>query len=63
MLSGLARVEKDKRNNSEKYISMLGHGKGRASFEFVSEEDGECDFTLCIKKCGRYEKISCCQCG
>ncbi len=56
MLSGLARVEKDKRNNSEKYISMLGHGKGRASFEFVSEEDGECDFTLCIKKCGRYEK-------
>ena len=55
-LEGFARVEKSEKLANKKYISFLGHGKGKAVFETESEEDCLCDMTLCIKKCGRYEK-------
>ncbi len=62
-LTGLAKIEKDKKNNGKKYLSFLGHGKGRASFEYISDEDSECDVTLCIKKSGRFEKYIVIQSG
>ncbi len=55
-LEGLARVENDKKLPTGKYISFLGHGKGKATFSVQCEEDGTCSLTLCVKKCGRYEK-------
>ena len=55
-LEGLARVECDKKLPTGKYISFLGHGKGKASFNVRCEEDGSCVLTLCIKKTGSYEK-------
>lgn len=55
-LEGMARIETDKKLKTGKYISFLGHGKGKAIFEFNAENNGECFVTLCVKKCGRYEK-------
>ncbi len=55
-LEGLARINKDKKLKTGRYISFLGHGKGKAVFDADCESDGECDFTLCVKKSGRYEK-------
>ena len=55
-LEGLARLGKDKKLRTGEYISFLGHGKGKAVFDVDFDIDGECDLTLCIKKCGRYEK-------
>lgn len=55
-LTGLARVEKDKKLPTGKYISFLGHGKGRATFEFEWNEFSSAPITLRIRKTGRYEK-------
>lgn len=55
-LEGMARISKDKKLKTGLYISFLGHGKGKAIFNVNCESDGECDFTLCVKKSGRYEK-------
>lgn len=55
-LEGMAKISKDKNLKTGKYLSFLGHGKGKAVFEVDCNLDGDCDFTLCIKKCGRYEK-------
>lgn len=53
---GMARINKDKKLKTGKYISFLGHGKGKVSFIYNAEDSGECSITLCVKKCGRYEK-------
>lgn len=55
-LEGMARICRDDKLKTGKYIGFLGHGKGKAVFAVESETDSECDLTLCIKKCGRYEK-------
>lgn len=55
-LEGMARISKDKKLKSGKYISFLGHGKGKAVFDIECDTAGVCDLTLCVKKCGRYEK-------
>ena len=55
-LEGMAKINKDKKLKTGKYLSFLGHGKGKAVFEVDCESDGDCDFTLCIKKSGRFEK-------
>ncbi len=62
-LSGLAKLESDKRLEHKKYISLLGHGKGSAVFEYEADADGECDVTLCIRKTGRFEKYIVIQSG
>lgn len=55
-LEGMAKISKDRKLKTGQYISFLGHGKGKAIFNVDCEADGECDLTLCIKKCGKYEK-------
>ena len=55
-LSGYAKLEENNKLPGKYYISLLGHGKGSAVFEYDADSDGECDVTICIKKCGRYEK-------
>lgn len=55
-LEGMARINNDKKLKTGKYISFLGHGKGKAVFEYNASSDGDCHLTLCVKKCGRYEK-------
>ena len=55
-LEGMARISKSKKLRTGEYISFLGHGKGKAVFDVDFDIDAECDLTLCIKKCGRYEK-------
>lgn len=62
-LSGLAKLETDRKLKNRHYISLLGHGKGNAVFEYEASADGECDMTLCIKKCGRFKKYIVIQCG
>lgn len=62
-LSGLAKLESDKKLKYKNYISLLGHGKGSAVFEYDSDSDGECNLTLCIKKCGKFEKYIVIQSG
>lgn len=53
---GMARTGKDKRLRTGEYISFLGHGKGKAVFNIDCDTGGKCDITLCVKKCGKYEK-------
>lgn len=55
-LEGMAKIKNDKNLKTGQFISFLGHGKGKAVFNVDCETDGECDFTLCVKKSGRYEK-------
>ncbi|MBR5233355.1 MAG: glycoside hydrolase family 27 protein [Clostridia bacterium] len=55
-LSGLAKLDENKKFPGKYYISLLGHGKGSAVFEYESDSDSECDVTLCIRKTGRFEK-------
>ena len=56
-LSGLARISEDSKLETGKYIGFLGHGKGRASFEFnCGGNDESCALTLVIKKSGKYDK-------
>lgn len=55
-LSGLAKLDENKKLPGKYYISLLGHGKGSAVFEYESDADCECDVTLCIRKTGRFEK-------
>lgn len=62
-LSGLAKLDKSKKLPGKYYISLLGHGKGSAVFEYESDSDGECDVTLCIRKKGGFEKYIVIQSG
>ena len=56
VLSGMAKVKEDKRLETGKYISFLGHGKGRAEFKVSCNCEGEAVATFSIKKSGNYEK-------
>lgn len=55
-LSRLARIFKNKKMETGKYIGFLGHGKGKAEFSFNCDESGECPLTLVVRKRGRFEK-------
>ena len=55
-LYGMARLLKDKKLRTGNYLGYLGHGKGRAEFMFDADSEIDASLTLCIKKCGRYEK-------
>lgn len=56
VLTGMAKVKEDKRLETGKYISFLGHGKGRAEFKVSCNCEGEAVATFSIKKSGNYEK-------
>lgn len=55
-LSGFAQLRRDKKLDSGSFISLLGHGKGRAEFTFDSEEKCSIPLTVVVKKRGRFEK-------
>ncbi len=55
-LSGLARVKSNKKLETGKYLTFLGQGKGKAEFDFESDENGLYPLTLVIKKQGNYDK-------
>lgn len=56
VLTGMAKVKEDKCLETGKYISFLGHGKGRAEFKVSCNCEGEAVATFSIKKTGNYEK-------
>lgn len=53
VLSGFAMYKKDKESG---YITLLGHGKGRAVFETENDSDETAALTVLVKKKGKFDK-------